>query len=120
MHEEPEWAPWLNVLEQSTIRPDKRLEFYNKVADHVVSSPADLFIVFPDASIHYGFAGRVANKPYNDPDYFNDEVEWLVDPLKKTMDIIWQRKDTTIYMGPNSKLLLDNKIDPQTFYGLSQ
>jgi hypothetical protein len=102
------WAAWARAAERSEI-PRPRLKAFEAFlsSEGFVEKPANGVLIFPDLSSHLivdGFNKRSG-----------DTAEWLVDPQKRTVDLIWVTGGATVYAGPHAEFLRSNALGPDSF-----
>jgi len=103
-----QWAAWARTAEHSEI-PRPRLQAFEAFLsrESFVEKPANGVLIFPDLSSHLivdGFNKRSG-----------DTAEWLVDPQKRTVDLIWVTGGATVYAGPHAEFLRSNALGPDSF-----
>jgi len=107
------WAAWAKAAESSQIPAPRREAFQRFLSgEGFIEKPANGVLIFPDLSsrlILDGFDKRSG-----------DTVEWLVDPQKKTLDLIWITGGVTVYIGPDAEFLRSNALGPDSFKMQSQ
>lgn len=103
-----EWAAWAKAAEGAEMPTDRREAFNGFLSkESFVQKPINGVLIFPDLSSHLivdGFNKRSG-----------DTAEWLVDPRKQTVDLIWVTGGTTVYIGPDAPFLQSNAWGPDSF-----
>jgi hypothetical protein len=103
-----EWAPWARMQESAEIPPGERAPFQAFVSQQdFLEKPTDGVLIFPDLSSHLifeGFSRRTGRA-----------AAWLIDPHKRTVDLIWLNGGAPVYIGPDADLLRSNGLDTDSF-----
>ena len=103
-----QWAPWAKTQEIAEI-PRNKLEAFKSFVSGTgfIEKPTDGVLIFPDLSSYLILDGFSRD---------GDEVAaWLIDPVKRMIDLIWLTGGTPVYIGPDADFLRSNALDTDSF-----
>jgi hypothetical protein len=104
-----DWAVWAVNAEKTdleTLTPALLRTFRHQ---NTLTDPITAVVTFPDGTVFITATASLKGGPDG------AVIVWIVNPVKRTMDVIWEHEGKRIYMGPNATFLSNHHIVPDMF-----